>query len=124
MLIILILIASIAIILFGLLSLLLFLRSRRFVLGTVFALLGIFFVLADIKMLQFNKMMSAPPPIMVTTVTSAEAKNADWQPMLTAIGSVSPVQGAMISAELAGTVTEINFQSGALVKKGEVLLKM
>ena len=62
-----------------------------------------------------------PPP---TTVTSAEAKMADWQPMLTAVGSVSPVQGAMISAELAGTVTEINFQSGALVKKGDVLLKM
>ena len=48
----------------------------------------------------------------------------DWQPMLTAVGSISPVQGAMISAELAGTVAEINFQSGALVKKGEVLLKL
>src|SRR5213078_589971 len=76
--------------------------------------------------LQFVTMISAgkkmvPPP---TTVTSAEAKSADWQPMLTAIGSVSPVQGAMISAELAGTVTEINFQSGGLVKKGDVLLKM
>jgi membrane fusion protein (multidrug efflux system) len=57
-------------------------------------------------------------------VTSVEVKNADWQPMLTAVGSISPVQGAMISAELAGTVAEINFQSGSLVKKGEVLLKL
>jgi membrane fusion protein (multidrug efflux system) len=57
-------------------------------------------------------------------VTSVDVKQADWQPMLTAVGSISPVQGAMISAELAGTVAEINFQSGSLVKKGEVLLKL
>ena len=64
--------------------------------------------------------MVTPP----TTVTSVDVKKADWQPILTAVGSISPVQGAMISAELAGTVDEINFQSGALVTKGEVLLKL
>lgn len=90
------------------------------------ALVGVFLVIAGIKVLQFWTMISAgkkmvPPP---TTVTSAEVKQADWQPMLTAIGSISPVQGAMISAELAGTVAEINFQSGSLVKKGDVLLKL
>ncbi|MDP9100395.1 MAG: efflux RND transporter periplasmic adaptor subunit [Verrucomicrobiota bacterium] len=101
-------------------------RNRRVVFKVVLALVVLFLVIAGIKVLQFVAMISAgkkmiPPP---TTVTSAEAKKADWQPMLTAIGSVSPVQGAMISAELAGTVTGINFQSGALVKKGDVLLKM
>lgn len=90
------------------------------------ALVGVFLVIAGIKALQFSTMISAgkkmvPPP---TTVTSAEVKQADWQPMLSAIGSISPVQGAMISAELAGTVAEINFQSGSLVKKGDVLLKL
>ena len=90
------------------------------------ALVGIFLIIAGIKGLQMWTMISAgkkmvPPP---TTVTSAEVTKADWQPMLTAVGSISPVQGAMISAELAGTVAEINFQSGALVKKGEVLLKL
>jgi membrane fusion protein, multidrug efflux system len=92
----------------------------------VAALVGVFLVIAGIKALQIFTMISAgkkmvPPP---TTVTSAEVKKADWQPMLTAVGSISPVQGAMISAELAGTVAEINFQSGSLVKKGEVLLKL
>jgi membrane fusion protein (multidrug efflux system) len=90
------------------------------------ALVGVFLIIAGIKVLQFWTMISAgkkmvPPP---TTVTSAEVKQGDWQPMLTAIGSISPVQGAMISAELAGTVAEINFQSGSLVKKGDVLLKL
>jgi membrane fusion protein (multidrug efflux system) len=62
-----------------------------------------------------------PPP---TTVSSATVKKADWQPMLTAVGSITAVQGAMISAELAGTVSEINFLSGTPVKKGDVLLKL
>jgi membrane fusion protein (multidrug efflux system) len=101
-------------------------RNRRAVFKVVAALVVLFLVIVGIKVWQFAAMISAgkkmvPPP---TTVTSAEAKTADWQPMLTAIGSVSPVQGAMISAELAGTVKEINFQSGSLVKKGDVLLKM
>jgi membrane fusion protein, multidrug efflux system len=101
-------------------------KKKRYVWKVVLAVIGLFLVIAGIKVWQFAAMISAgkkmvPPP---TTVTSAEVKKADWQPMLTAIGSVSPVQGAMISAELAGTVTEINFQSGGLVKKGDVLLKM
>jgi membrane fusion protein (multidrug efflux system) len=92
----------------------------------IFALVGVFLLIAGIKAMQIMTMISAgkkmvPPP---TTVTSADVKKGDWQPMLTAVGSISPVQGAMISAELAGTVAEINFQSGALVKKGDVLLKL
>ena len=62
-----------------------------------------------------------PPP---TTVTSAKVEQANWQPMLSAVGSITPVQGATISAELAGTVQEIGFQSGTPVKKGDVLLKL
>ena len=57
---------------------------------------------------------TVPPP---TTVTSAIVKQADWQPTVAAVGSVSPVQGATISAELAGRVSEIDFESGAKVKK-------
>jgi len=90
------------------------------------ALAGVFLIIAGIKVLQIMTLVSAgkkmvPPP---TTVTSADVKRGDWQPMLTAIGSISAVQGAMISAELAGTVAEIDFQSGALVTKGQVLLKL
>ena len=101
-------------------------RTTKTVWKVIAALVGVFLVIAGIKVLQIVTMISAgkkmvPPP---TTVTSAEVKKGDWQPMLTAVGSISPVQGAMISAELAGTVSEIDFQSGALVKKGQVLLKL
>jgi membrane fusion protein (multidrug efflux system) len=92
----------------------------------VAALIGLFVLIAGIKAWQIMTMISAgkkmvPPP---TTVTSVDVKQADWQPTRTAVGSISPVQGAMISAELAGTVAEINYQSGSVVKKGEILLKL
>jgi membrane fusion protein, multidrug efflux system len=101
-------------------------RTTKSVWKVIAALVGIFLLVAGIKVLQIVTLVSTgkkmvPPP---TTVTSAEVKKGDWQPMLTAVGSISPVQGAMISAELAGTVAEIGFQSGALVKKGDVLLKL
>jgi len=40
------------------------------------------------------------------------------------VGSVSAVQGAVVSAELAGVVSEINFHNGGEAKKGEVLMKL
>ncbi|MBA2585669.1 MAG: efflux RND transporter periplasmic adaptor subunit, partial [Chthoniobacterales bacterium] len=101
-------------------------RSRGAVFKIVLALVAVLIVVGGIKYLQIRKMIAMgakmmPPP---TTVTSATVKRADWEPILTAVGSISPVQGATIGAELAGTVSEISFQSGTPVKKGDVLLKL
>lgn len=101
-------------------------RTRNAVLKVLAGLLGVFLLIAGIKVMQIMTLISSgkkmvPPP---TTVTSATVQKGDWQPILRAVGSINPVQGAMISAELAGTVSEINFQSGTLVKKGEILLKL
>ena len=92
----------------------------------VLGIIGLFLLFGGIKALQIFTMVSAgakmvPPP---TTVTSAVVRQADWQPTLSAVGSVSPVQGAMISAELPGMVAEIAFDSGKPVKKGDLLLKL
>ncbi len=101
-------------------------RPRRAVLKVALGLLVIFLVVAGIKALQIFTLISSgkkmtPPP---TTVTSAKVEQADWEPVLTAVGSVSPVQGATIGAELAGTVSDVSFQNGARVKKGDILLKL
>jgi membrane fusion protein, multidrug efflux system len=117
-------ISLIATVVFGLLAFFLFRRWKRYVAGTVCAMFVVFFVIADVKLAQFRKMTSAPMIMPPTTVTSAPVQKADWQPILTAVGSINPVQGAMISAELPGTVAEINFQSGTLVKKGDILVKL
>ena len=77
-----------------------------------------------IKALQIGKMMSTPQTMPPTTVSSVSVKEDDWAPRLTAVGSVSAVQGAVVSAELAGVVSEINFENGGEAKKGEVLMKL
>jgi membrane fusion protein (multidrug efflux system) len=64
--------------------------------------------------------MTMPP----TTVSSVVAKEEDWAPKLSAIGSVSAVQGAVLSTDLAGTVADVKFESGAVAKKGDVLVKL
>ena len=101
-------------------------RSGRTTSGAVFAILAVFLVLADMKALQFRAMMAmgakmAPPP---TTVTSAVVKEEDWAPVLSSVGSISAVQGAILSTDLAGTVDQVNFQSGGDAKKGDVLVKL
>jgi membrane fusion protein (multidrug efflux system) len=92
--------------------------------GAVFGVLALSFVLADLKAFQIRKMTSTPMVMPATTVASATVKEEDWAPVLSAVGSVSAVQGAVVSAELGGVVSEVGFQSGSEAKKGEVLLKL
>ncbi len=101
-------------------------HARGAVFKIVLGLIALLVLIGGIKAMQIMKLVSmgktmVPPP---TTVTSAKVEQADWQPTITAVGSIAPVQGATISAELAGTVAEVVFQSGTRVKKGDVLLKL
>jgi membrane fusion protein (multidrug efflux system) len=99
-------------------------RRRKGVVIAVALLIAICAFVFGIKFLQIGKMMSMPRTMPPTTVTSATVKEEDWAPLLTAVGSVSPAQGAVVSTELAGVVSEINFENGAEAKKGEVLMKL
>ncbi len=110
-------------IVFGVLSLVQFRRGRP-TSGAVFAVLCVLCLLLDVKFMQFKTMMSSPMQMPATTVTSAVVKEEDWAPVLTAVGSISAVQGALLSTDLAGTVAQVNFQSGGEAKKGDVLLKL
>jgi membrane fusion protein (multidrug efflux system) len=61
-----------------------------------------------------------PPP---ETVTSAAASAESWEMALAAVGSLAAVQGVTVAAELPGKVAEIAFESGAKVKKGDLLIR-
>lgn len=101
-------------------------RSGRTTSAAVFVLLALFLLLIDVKALQIRAMgtMAAKMAPPSTTVSSVVVKEEDWAPILSSVGSISAVQGAVVSAELAGTVSEINFENGAEAKKGEVLMKL
>ena len=63
----------------------------------------------------------APPPAAVTTVV---VKPQTWQPVLSAVGSMKAVNGVTVSTDMAGIVSEIAFESGTPVRKGDLLVKM
>jgi len=98
--------------------------TRKIVIKAALAVFGLFLILAGIKVLQIVTMVSAKPPMAVETVTSALVKEEDWAPVLSSVGSVSAVQGAIVSTELGGTVSEVGFESGGVAKKGDVLLRL
>ena len=92
--------------------------------GAVFLTLAVFLALADVKAFQFRKMSAMPQTMPATTVTSAPVKEEDWPPILSAIGSISPVQGAVVATELAGVVSKIAFENGSAAKKGDMLVQL
>ncbi len=99
-------------------------RRRKGIVIAIALLVTICVFAFGIKILQIVKMTSTPMVMPPTTVSSVTVKEEDWAPRLTAVGSVSAVQGAVVSAELAGVVSEINFENGGEAKKGEVLMKL
>jgi len=81
--------------------------------------------LAAVKTLQIRAMIDqgkkmVPPPETVTTaVTSAES----WETALSAVGSLTAVQGVTVAAELPGKVVNIAFAAGAKAMKGDLLVR-
>ncbi len=61
---------------------------------------------------------------MPQTVSTTKVVSTDWQTQLQAVGSLRASNGAELSLQLAGTVEEIDFQSGDTVEKGKVLLRL
>jgi membrane fusion protein (multidrug efflux system) len=47
-----------------------------------------------------------------------------WEPTIGAVGTLNAVNGVMVSTDLAGVVSEIAFESGQQIKKGEVLVQL
>ncbi len=65
--------------------------------------------------------VAGPPPETVATATTDTQQLRDT---LRAVGTVSSAQGVTISNEVAGVVTKIAFESGAQVRKGDVLVQL
>jgi membrane fusion protein (multidrug efflux system) len=87
----------------------------------VFVAFLVFWTMRNIEKGKAMGAKFAPPPSAVTTVV---VKAQSWQPVLSAVGSLRAVNGVTVSTDLAGIVSEIPFESGTAVKKGDVLVKL
>jgi membrane fusion protein (multidrug efflux system) len=71
-------------------------------------------------MIEGGKKMVQPPETVATGLVVED----HWSDIIPAVGSVSPFQGVTVAPEIAGTVTEIAFESGQAVKQGDLLLRL
>jgi membrane fusion protein (multidrug efflux system) len=90
------------------------------VVGVVGALLFGFKSFGDMMIAKFMNPGSLPPQ----TVSTIQAKMQDWQPRISAVGSLRAARGADLSVEVPGIVQEIHFESGDDVKAGTVLVEL
>lgn len=84
---------------------------------------GLLFGWYGLKKLVIGWFMSHYHPPAATISTSV-AKPQTWQNYLTAVGSLAAVNGVELSSETSGTIKEIRFNSGQMVKQGDVILLM
>jgi membrane fusion protein, multidrug efflux system len=92
-------------------------------------LVAVAFFIGAIAFVKYRQIQTAmaqgmayqPPP---EAVTSTVARTEQWPATLSSIGIVQAVQGVTVSADLAGVVQKINFESGAPVRQGQVLIAL
>ncbi len=95
-------------------------------LGLVFVLVA---SLVTIKLKQISALVhfgqvaqkNGPPPEVVGTTM---AKRDSWEGTTSAVGSVTAVKGVSVSNDSPGLVTAIHFDSGDMVKAGQVLIEL
>lgn len=66
-------------------------------------------------------MAAGPPP---ATITDTRVQLTQWAQRIEAVGDLSAIQDVAIASEVPGKVVEINFESGAPVEQGEVLVRL
>jgi len=64
---------------------------------------------------------AASPPVTVSAVT---AVINEWQPQISAVGSLRAVRGVEVASEIAGLVQSVHFKSGDTVTAGQLLIQL
>jgi membrane fusion protein (multidrug efflux system) len=97
-------------------------KRMALVLGVMAVLLT---ALGLVKYRQIQSAVQAsayqPPPEAVTSIV---AQREQWPASMAVIGTMEAVQGVTVAADLPGIVYRINFDSGRVMKEGEVLVEL
>ncbi|MEO6848894.1 MAG: efflux RND transporter periplasmic adaptor subunit [Chthoniobacterales bacterium] len=93
---------------------------RRSVAITVAVIVG----LLGFKGFQIWGLMHMKFEMPPEAVTSMTVKEEEWKPVLKAVGSLQAVNGVVVTSDLPGMVAQIAFESGAHVKKGDLLVQI
>lgn len=92
---------------------------------TVLGLFVVIGVLGGLKFLQISDLIAAGqaqqlPPTVVTAFT---AERTEWEISRTAVGTLEAAQGVVVTANVPGRVTRLNFRGGETVSQGDLLVE-
>ena len=96
-------------------------KRMLIMLGGVLLLIA---ALAFGKFLQIKQLIASAPKPGAQTVSTATASAQEWQPQLSAVGTVTPFRGVDVTAEIAGLVRDVKFKSGQNVQRNAVLFEL
>jgi membrane fusion protein, multidrug efflux system len=88
--------------------------------GLLLAALVGFNIFKEHLLAQVRSRNASPPQTVSTTI----AEYSDWQPEVTAVGSMRAYRGVDVTTEVAGLVRTVNFKSGDEAKSGAVLVEL
>lgn len=99
--------------------------NKRVVL-TVLVAVGVLAAIFGARQLQDRRARAAlagrrPAPATVTTAPAVQEK---WRTTLGAVGTLESFRGVTIRAEIEGRIVHVNFESGARVSPGDVLVEL
>lgn len=63
-------------------------------------------------------------PEQTIATTATEVKKSTWDRTTTAVGSFEAVNGAQLTTQVGGIVTEVHFENGEPVEKGQLLVSL
>lgn len=99
---------------------------RKTIIGSVLLVLAVVGAIAGIGYRKY-KVMTAPQPAYQETpdaVLFATTEPITVRNISSAIGTVLAPRSIQLKTELVGTVSEVNFKPGDIVKQGQLLLKL
>lgn len=101
-------------------------KARQFLLSAgVIVFVGVVFA----SVYAAKRLKSGGPPDgggyePAEAVEAVTARSVTWQPTADLVGTVFALRSVTLSNEVAGTVTEVAFESGQVVEPGQVLLTL
>lgn len=97
-------------------------RRMLIMLGVVLLIVLLLAGYKAFSIYQQIQVFSKPkPPVSVAVATAVEQP---WQQRLPSVGTLKALQGVNLSLEIAGTVKDVQFESGHKVKAGQPLVQL
>jgi len=100
-----------------------FIMLKRFI-STLFVFALVAVGLGAVKVAQIKEMSSQPHVTPAASVSTFEARLENWQPVISSIATLAPVQGVTISSDADGPIVKVYVENGATVHAGDLLMEI